>query len=74
MTKRERDTLTRKIAKIEERVAKKRDELRSLVGDMDGILESVNAADDSMEGVLYSLRNAREALDREVADKLSEYV
>ena len=74
MTKRERDALTKKISRIAERVAKKRDELRDCLSDMDGIMESVNSAEDEMEGVIANLRRAREALDRGVCDKLSEYV
>lgn len=74
MTKRERERLVRKIAQIEQRVAKKRDELRACIGDMDALLESVNEAEFEIEGVLHNLRRARESLDRDVADKLSEYV
>jgi predicted nucleic acid-binding Zn-ribbon protein len=74
VTKRERETIARKLTKIEQRVAKKRDELRECVREMDGLLESISAADEEVEGVLYNLRSAREALDRGVADKLSEYV
>lgn len=74
MNSRERNALVRKIARIENKVAKKRDEIRALVGDMDGILESVNAASEEFDFVLRDLQTAREGLDRGVADKLSEYV
>lgn len=74
MTKRERDAIVRKIGRIEQRVAKKRDELRICVSDIEALMDSVNEADEATEGVLYNLRRARESLDREVADKLSEYV
>lgn len=74
MTKRERVSLIRKIAKVEGRVAKKRDELRACVGDIEALVDTVRDADDAIDGVLSNLRRAAESLDREVADKLSEYV
>jgi uncharacterized protein YoxC len=74
MTKREREALVRKITKIEQRVAKKRDELRDCIADIEDIVESVQQAGDEFDGVLMDLRRAADSLDRHVVDKLSEYV
>jgi uncharacterized membrane protein YvbJ len=74
MTKRERESLIKKIAKIEERVAKKRDELRICTNDLEALIDSIKDADENTEGVLHNLRHAAESLEREVTDKLSEYV
>ena len=74
MTKKERDAITRKIGRIADRVAKKRDELRKCLGEIEGIIESVDSASERMEETLLALREAQESLDRGVVDKLSEYV
>ena len=74
MTKRELDALRRQLAKLEDRIGKKRDELRALIADFDSIIDSVRDADEEMKGVVQHLEYARDGLDRYVVDKLSEYV
>lgn len=73
MTKRERASIVRRIDRLIVKVGKKRDELRAALGDIDGIVESINAAEEPIEAALFKLREARREID-DASDELSRYV
>lgn len=73
MTKRQRESLKRQIDRYMTKIAKKRDEIRKLTNDIEGVVESVGRAEDGIEDALADMRRAKDNIDR-AADSLSEYV
>lgn len=72
MTKRERETLARKLTSLETRVGKKRDELRKLLDEFEPLLDSVRDGVEGIDSSIGYLREARDQLDA-AADTLSQY-
>lgn len=73
MTKREREALLRRIKRLEEKIAKKRDELREIIEGSQALIASVEDACDSMDASVEALKAAHEHVDY-AADSLSQYV
>ena len=62
----------KQIDRYVERIGKKRDEVRKLLGEMSPLVESLQSADEGMGETLRLLNEARDSLDNAV-DKMSEY-
>lgn len=73
MTKRERQALARRLAKLTAKIGVKRDELRALVDELQPIVESVSDGIDEMATADYHLKQAFARLDG-AADTISRYV
>ena len=72
MTKRERESLFRKLTSLETKIGKRRDELRRLLDEFEPLLESVREGVEGTDTATYHLREARDRLD-EAVDTLSQY-
>jgi predicted nucleic acid-binding Zn-ribbon protein len=73
MTKRERDRFANKIKRIEDKLSKKRDEIRSILEDLSGLVESFGDAAESMDSVVADLKRSRDELVY-ATDRMSEFV
>jgi predicted nucleic acid-binding Zn-ribbon protein len=73
MNKRQKTKLVNQLKRLETKLGKKRDEIRVILDDYKGIVNSFEEADDNMEGVVQHMRAAREELES-AADKMSELV
>jgi len=73
MNKRQRDSIARKIDQITVKIGKKRDEMRALVGDLEGLVASVEEAAEGMDWTIHHLKEARQNLDGAV-DSASQLV
>lgn len=73
MTKRERDAITRKLKRMGEKIGQKRDELRAIVSDFEGLVSSVEQAEGNLSWGLSQLREAQRSFE-DAGDSLSQYV
>ena len=73
MTKREKTAFLNKLTRMEEKLAKKRDEVRALVSDMSELVDCAERGCEDIDYALDSLRNAKDAIE-DAADALSEHV
>lgn len=73
MTKREMTKFANKIKKLEAKLATKRDEVRTILGDIDGLVEDFTNASETMDTVLHSLQTARLELEG-ATDTMSQLV
>lgn len=73
MTKREKERFMKAIKRLEERMAKKRDELRKILEDVTPLVSSIEEAADSLDFGLQQLREAADSFET-AADQLSTQV
>lgn len=73
MTKREMAAMSRRIQKLENKLGRKRDEIRDILGDLEEIVNNFNEADETLHTVFNNLQSARLELDG-AADTMSRMV
>jgi predicted nucleic acid-binding Zn-ribbon protein len=73
LTKRERDRFANRLKRIEDKLAKKRDEIRSILDDLSGLVDSFTDGAESMDKVVTDLKRSREELIY-ATDRMSELV